>query len=305
MHLSRKDFEVRKRLWPVLALLLCVIPALAQASVVRRGEPGEDQSTYTEWQDMFPGDQNSLAYGSILPLAAMDHALTMPGVIEGINNMLGHGYTREPNADYASSRQGYAVVVLGFRKPGVDIAAQEPILIVATKAFEVPNVGWRPATQIYGGVIAESSGVWVPRADGDDKPLFICGTPVQTTNQGALIANKFGVPLPPPGMSSSPNSTEQLPDYSNVSCWSEIVAIGVNNMMCNAFAWYDSQSPGTQALWQGTFRAGTLGALGGAYSAGRSSEGNPLAMAGGAAFGAAMSMKAYWSNKPDSTRRAP
>ena len=295
-------------MWAVIAALtLCVAPVSAQDAIIHgdEEEPGDTQAQYTKWQDEFPGDQNSLGYGAIPPQSAMDHALAMPSVIVGVNNMMSHGYVREPNADYASSRQGYAVVVLGFRKPGIDIMVEEPILVVATKAYEVPNVGWRPATQVSGGVIVDSSGVWVPRAEGSDLPVFICGTPTTTTELGSLIAGEFGVPLPAQGASLGGNQQEQLPDYSNVSCWSEIVAIGINNRVCGAFTWYESQSPGTKVAWQGTIRAGYMGALTGAYSGGRSSGGNPIAMAGGAAFGATMGTTLYWASRPDTTRRAP
>lgn len=146
--------------------------------------PSQRQPTYwTRWN----GGARNLPYGSSVSSSlVLQTALSMPWIQDGIGRMQSRGYLRRTDMDGASSRDGYACAVVAFEKPGVAPTAEQPIIFVSTAP--IPAIDQMTgdtiavvATQVFAGMVADSSGTVVTRETASDPSEALTVTPALNT----------------------------------------------------------------------------------------------------------------------------
>jgi hypothetical protein len=190
-----------RRLVPLLCLALSLpLAGTVSATVVRTDDGTSDPVQlpgYNELRDQFPGGSQALPYGVGNPAGVLDHARGMSAVAGAIATLEARGYIRRPAADVAGTERGFSFACIAFEKPGSAMAERQPLLIVATRAYEIPNVGFVPTTQLYAAMFRDSAGqVQVTSSPADSAIAFVgelLGTPNATTRAiGAYLANPNG-----------------------------------------------------------------------------------------------------------------
>jgi hypothetical protein len=261
-------------------------------------DPPDVQGDYYKWQTLYSGSIYALPYGAGSPIQIMDHALTMEPVQLAMASMAARGYVREPDHDYAFTTNastfsnGYSLVVLSYSKPGVDLTQMSPGVYVVTKAFEVPTIGWRPATQVFAGLVEDSAGILVPRAPEGDDPFFLEG---ELLDPVTAESRRIGDAL-------DPNHTE-LYHFDSVTCF----AVLVRAVQDALWSWYTSASPERRTQWDECGRQTIAGAAVGGVTAGlRNPAGiTPAGVAAGAAWGAGWAYYRYWMSAPRDSAPRP
>ncbi len=158
----------------------------------------DNQVGYYEWKDRYPGGEQALPYGYNDAAAVLTHARTMPAVTQAIEQLVARGYVRRPDTDVAGTQRGFSFACLGFEKPGSPVSDRQPLLVVATKAFEVPNVGFRPASQVYAGLFADSAGCVRVVSTPSDSAFGVVGQPIgASTSLTRTLDAYFGIPASP------------------------------------------------------------------------------------------------------------
>jgi hypothetical protein len=175
----------------MLTLLLLLIPAFAIANPVRTstGDAPPEGGGFicpTQWR----GGPNSLPFGMRDAAEVRHHALELTCVQGAIETMTARGYVRRADLDLGATRDGYACAVIAFEKPGFDPlahGADQPVLIVATKPYFVPEVGFVPTTQVLGMTLRDSSGVFTLSDNPSDEIFAMIG--VTSTEAGGALAD--------------------------------------------------------------------------------------------------------------------
>ena len=229
---------------------------------------------------IYSGGPHTLPYGVMSGQLVLEHAHTLAFLQPAINEMLRRGYTRRMDLDLAATEDNYSCAVLAFQKPGRPVDQEQPILLVVTKPFLLPDGGIIPVTQVTGGTVIDSAGVVTTRTSPADSALALVG----------LVSELAQAP----GLEPSVNSDDLEFRYSahENRPWS-----GFQNHM----------SPGTQCMWnrwgQRMAIAATGGAASGVAGALRSGQFAWQTLAASATVGASIGVwtanELFWITPPD------
>lgn len=183
----------------VLALTLTVpIAARVSAGVVRDNEViGKNLDySYFELRDHYPGGEQALPYGNNDAAGVLAHARSMSAVNGAIATLQTRGYIRRPDADGSGTQLGGSFAFIAFEKPGSPINERQPLLVVATQAIEISGIGYRPATQIYAAMFADSAGqIRVVASPTDSAIAFVGQLQGPPTVMTRSVNAYFGVPV--------------------------------------------------------------------------------------------------------------
>lgn len=265
---------------------LLVIPALAGAVVRRSAERPTETDYHPEWEQAFPGGPNTLPYGMGQPDVVRDHAYVMGCVQQGITTMLSFGYTRTQQYDAAFTQTGYSVVIIAFERPGQpDHVIEQPSLFVITKPFQIPGVGWRPATQVFAGTVFDSAGFL--RTQDDPNAFFVQGT---YTGSDVRVQECLSR-LQTMGMLDEPGS----PPWDGTGFDAVVI-----EPLDRAWTWWMEQSPRVRNLAYNCARQVSAGAISGAMLAANRPGATWGQIGAGAAIGGVVAYANYWAH-PDTT----
>jgi hypothetical protein len=178
----------------VVLIALLAHPAASLATPQQRKAPEEpfENGGYSAFRDRYPGGPHTLPYGLGDADAVLRHARGMEVVSYAVDQMLARGYVRRADLDAACTMDGYSLVTLSFEKPGFGVASLQPGLFVITQSIEIPGVGYRPATQVFGGLLADSAGVTITVTTPEDSALCIEGVPAPEPGQSAALGHAPG-----------------------------------------------------------------------------------------------------------------
>ena len=180
---------LRRLLVPLL--LLAPAAALANPSRITTFDPPPPGVAYDQYRERWAGGSNSLPYGLGDAASVLNHARDMTSVTRAMDAMSARGFLRRPQWDIGLTRDGYSCAVISFEKPGFDPAAQgsqQPAVLVITKSYEVPDVGYRPTTQVLGCTLRDSCGTFTFASEACDSVFAIVGVP----SVGPLAAVETG-----------------------------------------------------------------------------------------------------------------
>lgn len=174
-----------------LTLLLLLIPALALANLKKTttGDAPPEGGGYV-YQTQWGGGPNSLPYGMGDAAVVRHHALELTCVRSAIETMSARGYARREDLDLGATRAGYACAVIAFEKPGFDPLAHgtdQPVVLVVSKSYFVPGVGFVPTTQVLGLTLRDSSGSFTLSNDAQDAVFAMVG--VSAAGTGGALAD--------------------------------------------------------------------------------------------------------------------
>jgi len=262
-------------------LLALAIPAYAQSphplsrpvtAVPEGGSPG----------GIYGGGPHTLPYGVMSGQLVLEHAHLMVFLQTAIDEMLRRGYIRRMDLDLAATEDNYSCAVIAFQKPGRPVDQEEPILLVVTKPYNLPDGGIIPVTQVTGGIVCDSAGVLVTRTSAADSALALVGL-VSELSQS-------------PGLVQSVNSDDLEFRYSahEARPWS-----GFQNHM----------SPGMQCTWKNWGQrmgvaagTGIVSGMVGAFSSGQFAWQSVAARATvGAAIAVWTANELFWISPPDTS----
>jgi hypothetical protein len=262
--------------------------ARARPREIAAGDERPD-GNYYQFQVRYSGGTNTLPYGMADAAHVLNHARGMPVVLEGVSRMTSRGYIRRPDLDCSLTQGGHSLVAISFEKPGENVMLKQPVLMVITRACEVPGYGFVPATQVFGGLTYDSAGVIRCTSTPADSAICIQGTLVGGSAADAVIASALGG-----GFGTHRDDEDFVYKYS-----------AHEPRMGGGWDWRSWTSPGMQELWHGWAREvstqsiqAALGALP-AFRTGIADGIIASACAGASAFYTASNR--YWSNPPDTT----
>ncbi len=164
-------------------------------------------------------------------------AYGMPMVQQSVQQFLSRGYIRRQDLDNAVSKQAYSCAVLCFEKPGTPVTDQQPVIVVITKPLPATGPDGSQqvvlATQLFGGMLADSAGTIVGR-DTPGDPSFVVtavgspdGASVQPDIDSEVLEYKYA------GYSLASNGA---PDpYS--ALWTAIPDVWQNFIICVSVAY--------------------------------------------------------------------
>jgi len=273
-----------------LAILMSLVstPLTARASIARYTDPNL-HDTRASWREQYPGDEVDLPYGWCHPVTVLDHARRMASVRVATDMLLARGYVRRVDTDAAFTDVGYACALLGFEKPGHTVDELQPVLYVITRAVEVPDVGWRPASQVFSSVLRDSSGVAIPAVAAEDSSLFVFGV-MQSGDRALDTAMSRALAGRAPDIMNP-----DLPPFTSYRH-----SVGEFEYVCPP-----SVSAGMQALIEEGWRQAAIGAALGATASApalRTGGWGVATVAMSAIVGAYRAYSAYWYQRPDTTQ---
>ena len=274
----------------VIAVLSSVVvdSARARPRTLRAGDEKPD-GIYYQFQTRYSGGPNTLPYGMADALHVLNHARAMPVVYQGIIRMLSRGYIRRADLDCSMTQGGHSLVAIAFEKPGYDVTQRQPVLMVITRACEVPGLGFVPATQVFGGLAYDSAGVIRTTSTPADSTVFICGTLAGASMADQAIESAIGG-----GHGTHRDDESFVYKYSA----HEPRAGG-------GWDWRSWTSPGMQELWNGWSReVGTqtiMGALSSLPSWRTGLDNGLLSTSCSAAVAFYSATVNFWSHPPDTT----
>ena len=118
----------------------------------------------------------------------------LPQTQELIASFTQRGYIRRPDQDQAGSTDSISFAFLVWEKPGVSTLLEAPVIRILSKTYFEPEAGRKVvATQAFGGVLRDSSGVLTTSMTGTDAPIVI-GELVAPGTPGAIAIDRGKLP---------------------------------------------------------------------------------------------------------------
>jgi hypothetical protein len=288
----------RRSLLHPLAFALGLSLALAGTVSARVGTDNVNVTAnkyagYYEWRDTYPGGDQSLPYGQGDAREVLDHAGTMASVSYAASQLVARGYIRRPDGDVAGTQNGFSFAALAFEKAGRSIDEAEPILVVATRAVEIPDIGYRAATQLYSALFRDSAHVVVIDGSPGDSAIGF---------EGDLMT-------PPSALTRGMNAAlGGAPTHIDQSDENFVYRYCAYDEPHGTWQYRNTMSPGMQYLMSQAYAQTDLSALGGAivgFANGYSRAGVPGGITGALLSGYAAGVVAwnkFWLSPPDTNR---
>lgn len=284
---------------PLLPLTLALGLSLSIAGAVHAGVGVDNDKPlpsrlvgYYEWRDQYHGGEQSLPYGLIDARTILDHADGLVAVSYAVAQLEARGYVRRPDGDVAGTQVGFSFAAMAFEKPGYDIDERQPVIIVTTRAVEVQDVGFRPATMLYAAMFRDSAGVVVIDASPADSAIAFMG---ELTGGSSVLKRGMNAAL---GVPRRPDKDDESFVY-RYSAFEE---------PHGTWQYRNTTSPGMQMLMSQAYQHTAWSAAGGAatgfangYVRGGMAGGVTRGLVGGYISGY-VAWHQFWLNPPDTSR---